>query len=152
MLASSFPTSLEWIDFLLFGCLGFLVTVLTFLNARSAKQEVSRAFAKIEFRDDIKGYITNLEEATKQLEKALELTRDGKEINAQLAQKISLMLSKLLFSFKPAFDSSTTKEIQKGIDFANSIVVSESADWRMSKRLFESLVSITAQLRQEEKK
>lgn len=132
---------LYWIDFLLFGAAGFGITIWTLINTSKVKTEVSKAFEKVKFSEELKGNIETLE-------KYMSLS-PIKEIDVNVLCNIKIFLQKISTRYKSFLSSDVTALISETIQALQSVIVSNYQDNEKRTIIIGNLTMISEELQKE---
>lgn len=132
---------LQIIDFIAFGVLGAGISIATLLNTRKVKTEVSKAFEKVKFSEELKANIETLE-------KYMSLS-PTKEIDVNVLCNIKIFLLKMSTRYKFFLSSDVTALISETIQVLQSVIVSNCQDNEKRTIIIGNLTMISEELQKE---
>lgn len=97
------PLLFEWINFIVFGLVGFLLTLITLLKTLGTKRAVSKAFERVDFRKDMPEFIPKLER--------FENTISERSLNAEESLQLRFLLSRLQNKYSATFGAELNNAI-----------------------------------------
>ena len=132
---------LQLIDFIAFGVIGAIISIVTLWNTSKVKTEVSKAFEKVKFSEELKGNIETLE-------KYMSLS-PTKEIDVNVLCNIKIFLLKMSTRYKSFLSSDVTALISETIQALQSVIVSNYQDNEKRTIIIGNITMISEELQKE---